>query len=133
MSKKPYENTRLAKFIRQRVLKLQSTKSQSEIAAEAGFVNPNMISMIKGGSNKLPLDRVPSLARALDCDAAFLLGLALEQTVGETQAHVIVDVLGAPVSANELDWLTEIRKASGFSDPCLTADHRDAVQAMFGK
>jgi len=133
MSKKPYENTRLAKFIRQRVLKLQSTKSQSEIAAAAGFVNPNMISMIKGGSNKLPLDRVPSLARALDCDVAFLLGLALEQTVGETQAHVIVDVLGAPVSANELDWLTEIRKASGFSDPCLTADHRDAVQAMFGK
>lgn len=133
MSKKPYENTRLAKFIRQRVLKLQSTKSQSEIATEAGFVNPNMISMIKGGSNKLPLDRVPSLARALDCDAAFLLGLALEQAVGETQTHAIVDVLGAPVSANELEWLSEIRNASGYCDPYLTADHREALQAMFGK
>lgn len=132
MPKKPYENTRLAKFVRRRVLQLQSTRSQAEIAAVAGFVNPNMISMIKGGSIKVPLDRVPGLARALNSDAAFLLGLALEQTVGETQAHVIVDVLGAPVSANELEWLAELRSASGYCDPRLTANNREAVQAMFG-
>ena len=75
MTKRPHAETLLAKFIEKRVLELRPKKSQIEIATEAGFLNPNMVSMIKNGSSKLALDRVPSFAKALDCDAAYLMRL----------------------------------------------------------
>ncbi len=73
MTKKPHENTELAKYIDRRVLALKGTKSQAEIAAQAGYVNQNMITMIKQGSSKVALDRVPALARALEADPAFVM------------------------------------------------------------
>ncbi|MEQ9261200.1 MAG: helix-turn-helix transcriptional regulator [Roseovarius sp.] len=133
MPKKPYENTRLAKFISQRVMELRPRKSQIEISVEAGFVSQNMLSMLKNGSTKLPLDRVPSLARALECDPAYLLRLTLEQVVGDTAAHALVEIMGTPVTSNELGWLNEIREASDNSDPRMTARSRAAIRAIFGK
>ena len=41
-----------------------SGKSQKTIAAEAGFPKPNMITMMKQGLTKIPIDRIPALARA---------------------------------------------------------------------
>jgi len=38
--------------------------------------------MIKYGSTKLGLDRVPQPAKALWCDPAFLLRLTMEQSLG---------------------------------------------------
>lgn len=70
VAKKPYEDTRLAKYLEPRVLELELEKAQADIAAEAGFVIANMISMLKRRSNKVPLDLVPALAAALDCDPA---------------------------------------------------------------
>ena len=61
MAKKPYEDTRVAKYLEQRVLKLRPRKTQPNIAEGAGFVNANMIAMLKSGSSKVPLDRVPHL------------------------------------------------------------------------
>ncbi len=49
-------------------------------------MNANMITMVKTGTSKVPLDRVP----------ARLLRLVLEQTVGDTVARAIVVILGAP-------------------------------------
>jgi hypothetical protein len=83
MATTPYKETDLAKYVAKRVLELRP-KNQSEIAAEAGFPNANFVSMIKSGASKLALDRVPSLAKALECDPAFLMRLALEQSVGST-------------------------------------------------
>ena len=62
----PYAASRLTSFIRKRILELRPRKNQVEIAVEAGFVNTNMLLMIKSGKTKLPLDRVPALAKALD-------------------------------------------------------------------
>lgn len=133
MTKKPYEDTALAIYIERRVLELKTKKSQKEIAAAAGFPNPNMVTMIKNGASKLALDRVPSMARALECDPAYLMRLSLEQAVGETAAQAIVEVFGTPVTANELGWLQEIREASDHSDPRLTSRSRAAVRANFGR
>lgn len=65
-TKKPYAGTRLTAFIEKRILERRPTKSQAEVAAEAGFVNPNMMSLINSGAARLPLDRVPALAVALN-------------------------------------------------------------------
>lgn len=133
MTKKPHENTALAIYIRRRVLELKPKKSQLQIATEAGFPNPNMVTMIKTGTSKLAFDRVPSMARALDCDPAFLLRLALEQAVGDTAAQAITEIFGTPVTANELGWLEALREASGNSDPRITSRSQAAIRTLFGK
>jgi len=130
---RPYAHTRLAQFITKRVLELRPKKSQLEIATEAGFVNANMVSIIKSGATKVPLDRVPALARALDTDPRLLFRLALEQAGGETTRMAVEEIFGTIVSRNEVGWLEEVRDASGNTDPALTSRARSAVRAIFGK
>jgi len=56
--KKPFEDTRLAQYVERRILELKSRKTQGEIAAQAGFINPNVITIIKQGKTKAALDRI---------------------------------------------------------------------------
>jgi hypothetical protein len=133
MAKKPYQDSRLAKFLDTRLLELKHLKTQAQIAEEAGFVNANMVTMIKQGSTKLPLDRVPDLATALDTDRALLLRLALEQAEGNTAAAAIYDIIGEPVTENERAWLAEIRDASGDTDPRLTSRAKAAIRSVLTK
>lgn len=133
MPTKPYEDTRLTKFLKQRILELRPTKTQAEVASEAGFVNANMVSLIKAGSARLPIDRVPALAKALNTDPRRLLQLALEQWVGGTVARTFDEIFGTIVTLNEIVWLKEIREASGHSDPTLSTRARSTVRSIFGK
>ena len=133
MAKKPYADTRLAKFLETRLLELKHKKTQAEIAEEAGFVNPNMVTMIKKGATKLPIDRVPALAKALESDPALLLRLALEQSEGSTAAAAIYEIIGQPITKNEMAWINEIREASGDTDPRMTSRAAAAIRGVFGK
>jgi len=129
----PYQNTATAKLIADRIRDLSHRKTQAEIASEAGFPNANMMSFLKNGRNKVPIDRVPSLAKALEVDPAYLLRLALDQAVGATAAKAITEIFGSPTTENERGWLTELRDASGNSDPRLTARSRAVLRGIFGK
>ena len=129
----PYKDTPTARFIAARVRDLAHRKTQAEIAAEAGFVNANFMSLLKSGKNKVPLDRVPSLARALEVDPAYRMRMALDQAVGATAAKAIIDIFGMPATENEIGWLHEIRDASDNTDPRLTARSRSALRGIFGK
>ncbi len=75
MMKRPYADTDLAALVTKRTLQLRP-KSQIDIAGEAGFVNANVLSMLKSGATKLPLDRIPAIANALECDPSYLLWCA---------------------------------------------------------
>ena len=129
----PHAKTAAATFLIDRMRDLKHRKSQKEIAQEAGFLNANMLSLLKSGANKIPLDRVPALAKALEADPAYLMRLSLEQSVGVTAANAIVECFGTPVSTHEQGWLEEIRDASGNSDPRLTARSRTALRGIFAK
>lgn len=129
---KPHATTRLVKFLKKRILELKPRKTQLEIASEAGFNAVNMMAMIKSGSARLPLDRVPALAKALDVDAAYLFMLTLEQH-DPTLARVVKDIFGTPVTKNEVAWLEEVRDASGHTDPTLTTKARKAIRGIFGQ
>gem|GEM_PF-662785 len=131
--RKPYADTRLPRFIETQVLALRPLKSQADIAAEAGFTNPNMISMIKSGGTRLPIDRVPALAKALDVDPRRLLQLAVEQLAGATAARTFDEIFGTIVTLNEIAWLKELREASDHGDPALTTRARSSLRAIFGK
>jgi transcriptional regulator with XRE-family HTH domain len=54
-------------------------KSQKQIAAEVGFPKANVLTMLKHGSTKIPLHRVPALARSLGVDPARFMRLVLEE------------------------------------------------------
>lgn len=129
----PYANTPATRLIIDRVRDLSHRKSQAEIAAEAGFVNANMMSLLKSGKNKVPLDRIPALARALEVDPAYLMRLALDQAVGITAAQAITEIFGTPVTENERGWIAELRDASDNTDPRLTGRARTALRGIFGK
>ena len=73
--------SRVAEFVAHRIHELRMTQSQSDIAAAAGFASPNMLSMIKEGKAKLPLERAIRLAAALECNPRKLILLALEDTM----------------------------------------------------
>ncbi len=128
----PYQNTATARLIADRIRDLAHRKTQAEIASEAGFPNANMVSLLKSGRNKVPLDRVPSLAKALEVDPAYLMRLALDQAVGATAAKAITDIFGTPTTENECGWLQELRDASDNSDPRITARSRAALRGIFG-
>ena len=130
---KPYADTRLVKFLEKRILELKPRKTQSAIASEAGFPQTNMLANIKTGANKLPLDRVPGLAKALESDPKLLFMMAVEQLGEDTTALAIRNIFGTIVSDNELDWIGELRSASDHADPSLTAKSRSAIRAIFNK
>ncbi|MCD2172780.1 hypothetical protein [Rhizobium sp. C4] len=52
-------HTQLTRFLENRVLQLRPGDPQIEIAAEAGFVQTNMLAMIRNGSAQPLLDQVP--------------------------------------------------------------------------
>lgn len=133
LTNKPYADTRLAKFLQRRILELRPTKTQATVATEAGFPNVNMLSMIKNGTSKLPLDRVPGLARGLECDPGYLFLLALEQVFGSSAELTIRQIFGTLPTRNEVAWLHEIRTASDGGDPHLTAKAQRAIRGIFGK
>jgi hypothetical protein len=68
-----------------------SSKPQYQIAKEAGFPKPNVLSMIKAGQTRVPLARVKSLAVALDLDARDLLQRCVQEYHPEIW-QVIVDI-----------------------------------------
>lgn len=130
---KPYAGTALAEFLDRRILELKPRKSQSEIAIEAGFPNVNVLSMCKSGATKVPFDRIPALAEALEVDPRVLLGLALQQSWGSTWAKAIEQILEIVVTPNEAAWIREMRDASGNTDPALTSRLRLQLRALFGR
>lgn len=131
--KQPFDSSQAARFLRDRIQDLSHRKSQAEIASEAGFVNANMLSILKTGRTKIPLDRIPALAKALECDPAILMRLALDQAVGATAAKAINEIFGTPISENERGWLAELREASENTDPRITARSRKALRGVFNK
>lgn len=56
-----------------------SKKTQKQIAKEAGFDTPNIISMLKSGDMDLPVARAPGLARALGLDEAELMLMVIRE------------------------------------------------------
>jgi len=62
----------------------RSGLSNREIAAACGFGQPNMVSMIKLGHTRLPLDRIPAMADVLELDVMDLFGRWMREHYPET-------------------------------------------------
>jgi transcriptional regulator with XRE-family HTH domain len=93
-----------------------SDKTQAQIAQEAGFQKPNIISMIKQGATKLPVSKVAPMARALNADPVYLFRLVMNEYEPETWNAIEEAILHQPViTDNEYEIIRTIRKA-GLAD-----------------
>ena len=71
------KTSQVARFITARIE--ASGYSQKDIATLSGFERPNIITMIKQGKTRLPLDKIGPMANALETDATQLLKMCLEE------------------------------------------------------
>lgn len=121
----------IAKFLDKRIYELSHRKSQRDIAREIGFVNDNVIAMLKSGRTKVPLDRVMSIAKALETDPRELFVLALTQTGNEKDRAAFQQIVGE-FSENEQEIIGVIRKFSNGADPKLSVVFKKILRALFG-
>ena len=127
---RPFADTKTANFIDQRIEHLKSVKSQRDIALAMGFKTPNVLSMIKRGEMKVPLEKIPALAKALDVDPAHLFRLALEQYWPDL-GSMISEIFGALATSNEeAIFLTKWRAATENMDPAPNARIDAAIGRM---
>ena len=96
----PFADSAIAKYIDKKIDELKGVKTQREIAQEAGYETPNIISMLKRGESKVPLEKIPLLAKALGVDPAHMFRLALEQYWPD-RSEIIAKLFGRLASENE--------------------------------
>jgi transcriptional regulator with XRE-family HTH domain len=63
-----------------------SPLTQREIANKAGYDKPNVLSMMKNGITKIPIAKVPELARACGVDEKNMLRVVLQDYYPEVWA-----------------------------------------------
>lgn len=104
-----------------------SPMTQAEIAHEVGYTKPNIITMMKTGQTKIPLNKVPKFAKVLGIDPTHLLRIAMQEYMPETW-DVLEPIIGqALVTENEMEVIRLIRSATDDKDPAIVsdADRRD--------
>ena len=89
----------------------QTPLTQREIAQRVGFPKPNVMSMMKNGEMKVPIERIPALAAACDVDPLPLLSCAMEE-YAPAAWRVLHAQTGEPVSEDEMIFLKAYRAAT---------------------
>lgn len=101
------------------VLINQSPFKQNEIADKIGYVNPNIITLFKKGRTRVPIYKVPMLAKVFGVDP----GLMLRRYLAEYEPkllEVIEGHLGVVITRNERIMLGELRRLTNNEDPKMS-------------
>lgn len=101
-----------------------SGKTQKQIAQEAGYSKPNVLSMMRSGVTKVPIDRIPVIARACGVDEQHLLRLALNEYMPETWEIIKTSLNTELLSKDELRLVKEFRKIKDELPPRAISDDK---------
>jgi len=127
----PYADMPLAQYLSKQIdVQVSMGRNQRLIAQEIGYEKPNMISMFKRGETKVPLDKIPALAKALNVDPAFMFKLAIQQYWPE-MGQAIAEIFGTILTRNETKMIELIRRLTKGSDPELTHRGKLKLKAAF--
>lgn len=108
----------------------RSKFTQKEIAERAGFTAPNIITMMKTGATRIPIDRIPALCKAINMDPKTLLLSAMTEYVPEQWA-AIQEIMGDAITSNETEIVKELRALTDNADPKMTNNkHRDTLKCF---
>ena len=106
-----------------------SDLTQTEISNRAGFKHPNVLTMMKQGLTRVPLQRIPALAQALGMDQSAFLLLAIEEYHSGVY-EILTDVLGVPFSDAEQGLVVLFRMANLNADIELEGPLKRAFEAV---
>lgn len=126
----PRPTKHVAKFVDHRIRQLSGRRSQKEIAQLSG-VSSSMISAIRHGHHRLPLEKAVKLAQALETDPSHLFRLAMEEALPE---QIVADLRvfnGFVTSSNERAIIETIRRIVGIDDPPVTPHVTSGLLAVF--
>lgn len=117
------------RYILQRVEDLENQGwMRTEIARKIGYNRSQYFSMILHG-DKVPMNRIPAIARVIGADARHLFRLKMLE---EWDDPALIDTLLVHVvTENERAILDHIRGVSGDADPALTDRLRTAIEFAF--
>src|SRR6266496_1299395 len=101
-------NPSLPQFLAFHIAK--SGLTQREIAQACGFLRPNIVSMIKKGHTRLPLERLGAMARVLEVDPHALFLVWMMTYYGETWRELAPLVHWAGASAGKPEDFTSSPK-----------------------
>lgn len=103
--------------------------SLPELAARIGFRNPSVLTMIKQGITRVPLDRIPNLSRTLGIDEREFLAVAIQEYHPGVY-EILVETLGLQVTDAELGILTMFRMANIRGQIEIEGPFRKALEGM---
>ncbi|WP_286758559.1 helix-turn-helix domain-containing protein [Sulfitobacter sp. UBA1132] len=107
----------------------ESGLTQREIADRVGFKHANIITMMKQGLTRVPLDRVPALAQTLGLNQSKFLLVAIEE-YHQGVYEVLSDTLGLPFSDAEQGLVVMFRMASLRTEIELDGAFRKALEGI---
>lgn len=122
--------SKIANYITLQIKALEGTKSQRDIAREMGYEKANIISMFKTGEVKVPLDKIPAMAKALNVDPANLFRLAMQQYWPDMH-EAIEAIFGSITTAEERKVLARIKELAGTEEIELTSDLDSKLRKVF--
>lgn len=100
----------VASFIAERID--ASGQLQKDIAEKVGFETPNLITMIKQGKTRLPIDKIGPMARALEIDPISLFSMCMQEYHPNTW-KAIAPFLETAMTPDERRMLEAIRTFIG--------------------
>lgn len=87
--------------------------TESQLCTAMGFQKETALALIKSGAMRMPLNKLPALAKALELDPATLVSAALSESE-PALAQVIQDVFNPMrLTATEVNLINHLRKLSG--------------------
>lgn len=108
-------------------------KSQIDIARETGFEKPNVITMIKQGKTKLPMDKIGKFAKAIEVDPIYLFKMCMAEYWPDT-AKELQKIFGQPMlTENELDIIQVFRDSNVLNPKLRTDEERQELLAFANK
>lgn len=128
--KYPFAHTRSAQYISKQIDALAGERTQREIAMSVGWNQPAVLSMVKRGEVKLPLDKAVPLARALRVNEAYLLRMVLEDYYPPLAEALFKQSIIA-ITENEIDLIRTVREITGNSDPALSEEGKEKLKGVF--
>jgi hypothetical protein len=102
-------------------------KPQRQIALEAGFAKPNIITMFKKGDTKIPMEKIGPLAKALEIDPIHFFKMCMQEYQPDTW-NEIQKMFNQPVlTLNEIEIIEAIRGADVTNPRLRTDDERQRI------
>ncbi|MFZ2161975.1 MAG: hypothetical protein WAW02_07155 [Sideroxyarcus sp.] len=128
MTKQLPSHLTVAEFLADRIATID--KTQRQIADECGFDHPNIITMFKNGQTKLPINRIASLAKAIDADPVHLLRLVMLEYIPDLWESIENIMQSTVLTANELELVRAFREVTGENNAQAVVIDRNAVIAI---